>query len=113
MLSCGGGVVTKEDNAKAIKRNCWVVYLRAGVDTLVARVGKAENRPVLTENPREKLEQLLEKRGDLYLNTADDIIDCDGGDSKDLAVMRAKKIISGEQEETALIRKYIRTKFEA
>lgn len=107
VLSCGGGVITVAENAKVIKQNCFTVYLRASVDTLVSRVGKAESRPLLTENPREKLTQLLEARGELYLSAADGIIDCDGLDSKELAVILAQRIISGDSSETAEIRKYI------
>jgi len=62
------------------------IYLYAGIDTLVERTAKDRNRPLLqTEDPRAKLQELLDIRDSLYRETADIIIDT-GKDSVRLAL---------------------------
>jgi shikimate kinase len=53
-----------------------VVCLTADLDTLLERLGRRANRPLLqTENPAETVEKLLEERTPLYQKAADLTID--------------------------------------
>lgn len=67
LIATGGGAVTNPVTLEALKAQSLMVWLNADVETLWQRVQKSQNRPLLkTENPREKLESLLEQRKPLY-----------------------------------------------
>lgn len=72
VLATGGGVIVNEDNRKLLKQCGFVIYLQCSVDRLYERTRKDTQRPLLqTENPRQRIEQLLEHREPLYLSCAD------------------------------------------
>ena len=78
VLATGGGAVLAPGNRQALRERGWVVYLKASVDRLFARTRKDKNRPLLqTENPKQRIEQLLTERDPLYRETADLIIETD------------------------------------
>lgn len=75
VLATGGGAVLREEN-RALLQQGTIIYLRASVDELFARVAKDSTRPLLqTENPREKIAQLLEERRHIYEALADIIFE--------------------------------------
>lgn len=69
LIACGGGTVIREANREAIKENCYTVYLRAEVQTLLSRENK--NRPLLTGNKLDTLNKLISEREDFYLQSSD------------------------------------------
>ncbi len=76
VLATGGGVILNEDNREHLKDNGFVVYLQCSVDRLMERTSRNSQRPLLnTEKPREKIESLLQEREELYVSSADFIID--------------------------------------
>jgi shikimate kinase len=78
VLATGGGVVLSPVNRKNLSERGIVVYLRAGVNQLLKRTARDTKRPLLnTQNPREKMEELLKTRNPLYEEIADLIIDTD------------------------------------
>lgn len=86
VLATGGGAILKPENRQFLMSRGTTIYLYANIDTLMERTSKDRNRPLLqTENPREKLEELLAIRDPLYRETADIIIDT-GKDSIRLAI---------------------------
>ncbi len=67
VVATGGGVVLRVANRQVMAETGWVVYLSAGIDTLMARIGEDPNRPLLqTEDPRGRLEALQTERDPLY-----------------------------------------------
>jgi shikimate kinase len=78
VVSVAGGAVLDPDNRRRIGHAGQVVWLRAEVATLVARVGAATNRPLLRDDPPAALTRLCEERGPLYRELADLVIDVDG-----------------------------------
>lgn len=75
VLATGGGAVLKKENQLALKRSGTIVYLCAGIDDLLARTAKDKNRPLLqTDNPREKLQTILNEREPIYRELADIIL---------------------------------------
>ncbi len=75
VLATGGGAVLLEENRKLLKDRGTVAYLQADIDTLVERTRRDRNRPLLqTENPRAKIEELLQQREPIYREVADVII---------------------------------------
>lgn len=79
VISVGGGLPIKSDNQKLLKELGKVVYLRAGVDTLVNRLMDDDKRPLLQGGDlRNKITELMAKRESTYETLADVIIDTDG-----------------------------------
>lgn len=70
-------VVEREDLWTSLRAAGWCVYLRATVETLVARVGSGEGRPWLDVDPVAFMTGTLHRRGPLYENVADLTVDVD------------------------------------
>jgi len=78
VVATGGGVVLREANRRRMAEYGTMVYLHAGVDTLLARAGGDPNRPLLqVDDPRAKLEALQAEREPLY-READLVVTTDG-----------------------------------
>lgn len=76
VLATGGGAVIKPENRLCLKQRGIVVYLKADLDELLARTRNDKNRPLLqTEDPRARLQALLEQREPWYLEIADIVFD--------------------------------------
>ena len=75
MIACGGGVVLDAENRRQLRGAGVVVWLRAAVDVLTARVGDGRTRPLLTGDPAGALARLERLREPLYEATADCTID--------------------------------------
>lgn len=76
VLATGGGAVLSAENRAFLKQRGVVVYLRANADELFRRVARDKNRPLLqTENPRQRLGELLAQREPLYEDVADIVFD--------------------------------------
>ena len=72
IISTGGGIVTRKANRRHVKQLGYVVWLKAPVDEILKRTSRNHDRPLLrTENPKEKIEQLLVERTPLYEACAD------------------------------------------
>lgn len=76
VLATGGGSFMNENSRNAIKEKAISVWLKADLDTLVARVSRRTDRPFLEDaaNHRETLEQLINERYPLY-SQADVIVE--------------------------------------
>ena len=78
VLATGGGVVLNPVNRKNLAERGLIVYLRAGIKQLLKRTTRDNKRPLLnTDNPREKMQELLDTRSPLYEQIADLIVDTD------------------------------------
>jgi len=72
VLATGGGAILAEDNRRALRSRGYVVYLSASAEQLLRRTAKDKNRPLLqTDNPKQQIIDLLEKRDPLYRKVAD------------------------------------------
>ena len=78
VLATGGGAVLAPENRNHLSTRGYVIYLYAPISQLLRRTSHDKNRPLLqTENPRQKLEQLMAVRDPLYREVADTIIKTD------------------------------------
>jgi shikimate kinase len=78
VLATGGGAVLSEANRKHLKTRGTVIYLSASIDLLLERTQRDRNRPLLqTENPRVRLEELMQLREPLYREVADIVLETD------------------------------------
>lgn len=76
VIATGGGAVIKPENRACLKQRGIVVYLKAELDELLARTRNDKNRPLLqTEDPRARLQALLEQREPWYQEVADIVFD--------------------------------------
>jgi shikimate kinase len=79
VLATGGGAILDADNRKHLAERGLVIYLHASVNQQLARTKHDRNRPLLqTDNPRQRLEDLMQLRDPLYREIADLVIDTDG-----------------------------------
>jgi shikimate kinase len=77
VVSVAGGAVLSADNRSRIRRAGLVIWLRADVATLAARVGDGHGRPLLGDDPRAALQRLYDERRPLYEELADVTVDVD------------------------------------
>ena len=76
VLATGGGAVLNPDTRALLKERGTVIYLRATVNSIMARTSHDKNRPLLrTADPRRTLEDLTAQREPLYREVADLVID--------------------------------------
>jgi len=78
VLATGGGAVLSKENRGILMSRGFVIYLNAPVEYLVQRTARDRNRPLLeTENPEERLIELMTERGPLYNQLADLVVSTD------------------------------------
>ena len=77
VVSVAGGAVLDRGNRQLMARSGAVVWLRARPDTLAARVGSGDGRPLLGADPAGELVALAAVRDPLYASVADGVVDVD------------------------------------
>jgi len=77
VVACGGGAVVDATNRAVLRSAGTVVWLRAPVAALVARVGSGAGRPLLADEPAVVLTRLAEEREPAYTATAHAVVDTD------------------------------------
>lgn len=82
VIAAGGGVVVRETNRRLLAQAHDVIWLRAGVTVLAARVRAraergADHRPLADGDPVARLGALLAERESSYRSVATDIVDVD------------------------------------
>ena len=85
ILATGGGAILDPDNRKHLAQRGKVIYLHASIDQQLARTDRDQNRPLLqTDNPRQRLDELMQAREPLYREIADLVINTDGKRVRDV-----------------------------
>lgn len=85
VVSVAGGAVLDPDNRERLTAAGTVVWLRGRVDTLAARVGAGEGRPLLGDDPSGALGRLEAERRPLYEGVAGVVVDIDDLTPEDVA----------------------------
>ncbi len=79
VLATGGGAVLDPENRKCLASRGKVIYLHASVEQQLQRTAHDRSRPLLqTDNPGQKLAELMQVRDPLYREIADWVIETDG-----------------------------------
>lgn len=79
IVSCGGGVVTRDDNIDLMKASGRIVLLTATPATILERVKDNDDRPLLRGNMNvEYIGRLMEQRREKYFAAADIVVETDG-----------------------------------
>lgn len=85
IVSCGGGVVLREENVVMMKASGMIVLLTARPETILERVKHSRKRPVLNGHMNvEYIAELMEKRRRFYENAADAVIATDDKKTKQI-----------------------------
>lgn len=94
VLSTGGGAYMNDETRAAIASQGVSVWLKADLDTLMHRVAKRQNRPLLkADDPRAVMERLMRERYPVY-ETADVIVHT----RDELKEVIAAEVVSGLAE---------------
>ncbi|AZP11440.1 bifunctional shikimate kinase/3-dehydroquinate synthase AroKB [Undibacterium parvum] len=76
VLATGGGAILDEASRRFLHERGTVIYLRAGINSILQRTRHDKNRPLLrTADPRKKLEELEAQREPLYQQIAHLVIE--------------------------------------
>jgi shikimate kinase/3-dehydroquinate synthase len=76
VLATGGGAILDPESRACLKGRGTVIFLRANVNSILARTSHDKNRPLLqTADPRRRIEELALQREPFYMEVADLVID--------------------------------------
>ena len=79
IVSCGGGVILREENVREMKRKGSIVWLTANPETILGRVKHNDNRPLLQGKKNvDAIQELLASRYPRYEAAADLAVKTDG-----------------------------------
>ena len=80
VISCGGGVVLRAENLRALGANGLLVCLAARPEVVLERTARSKKRPLLAgEDPEKKIRDLLAARAPLYAQIPVQIDTSDAG----------------------------------
>ncbi len=86
VISCGGGVIIREENRRVLKNTGKVVYLRTSPEVAYERIKGDANRPLIqVPDPLAKIRELMERRRKWYEETAHLAVDTDGKTPSEVA----------------------------
>ena len=102
IVSCGGGVVMRDDNSEHMKKNGRVVLLTAKPETILERVKDSNDRPILNNHMNvEFIANLLDKRREKYHAVADIEVATDGKSEDQICDEIIAKLIAFDNEREA------------
>lgn len=79
VVSVGGGLPVREENRLLLQQLGQVIYLKAQADTIYERIKGDTTRPLLqTENPLQRIKEMMSVREEKYVAAAHKIIVVDG-----------------------------------
>jgi shikimate kinase len=80
VIACGGGTVLDPENRRKLRAAGLIVWLRAPVPVLAARVGDGATRPLLAGDPTGALTRLEKLRDPVYDAAAHAVVDTGDAD---------------------------------
>lgn len=87
IISVGGGLPMRKENRELLKKLGKVIFLRVSVDTVLKRLEKDQNRPLLqVEDRKQKITEMLAVRNPVYEEAADYLIETDQLGYEEIAV---------------------------
>jgi shikimate kinase len=87
VITTGGGAVMDPENVERLKKNGVMICLSASSATILKRVGRSKNRPLLKNapDPQKAIEELLARRRAQYEQAADVTVATDGKTAEQVA----------------------------
>lgn len=100
IFSTGGGTPVREENRVLLRQLGTVVYLKASPDTVYERIKEDKKRPLLqTENPKERIRELLTERQSYYEDAADVILEVGDKSLEEVVEELAQLVLKQEERE--------------
>ena len=97
IVSCGGGVVVRQENITHMKKHGRIVLLTASPETIYERVKTSTERPILNNNMNvDFIRNLMEKRREQYLEAADITITTDDKTAAQICEEIMAKLITSD-----------------
>jgi len=96
VISCGGGAVLNKINIRNLKKNSYIVLLKATSEEIYKRIMKdgKESRPLINkDDPKNEIEKILRFRSQFYKDAAEIIITTTGKKIKDIINEIVKKTL--------------------
>ncbi|MCM1273024.1 MAG: shikimate dehydrogenase [Clostridium sp.] len=85
VISTGGGLPVRTENAELLRALGTVYYLSADAETIYERIKDDDGRPLLqVKNPKKKIEEMLKEREGAYNDAADVVINTAGKDVEEI-----------------------------
>ncbi|HYK72376.1 MAG TPA: shikimate kinase [Pseudoneobacillus sp.] len=78
IITTGGGIILREENRKWMKENGEVVFLYASPEETLQRLEGDQTRPLLLENKKASITNMIKERLPLYLEATNIKIDTTG-----------------------------------
>lgn len=100
IISCGGGIVLRDENIRVMRESGTVVLLKANPQTIFDRVRRSAGRPLLNDQMNvAHIAQMMERRRAQYEKAADIVIETDGKSVEEVAGEAASAFlcIAGEE----------------
>lgn len=92
VISTGGGIILNKVNIENLRKDSLIIYLNVDRKILYKRLKNSKNRPLLDrENLWKNINETLDFREELYLNSCDYVIDITNESSFEVAE-KVKKI---------------------
>jgi shikimate kinase len=87
IIDTGGGVIERPENIEVLQKNACMIWMKASVETIVARIQGGTERPALTHGKTftEEVAEVLERRTPKYRSAAHYEIDTDNLTPKQIA----------------------------
>ncbi|MCR5097969.1 MAG: shikimate kinase [Lachnospiraceae bacterium] len=94
VVSCGGGVVLRDDNIRTMKSSGTVIWLTAGENEIYRRVVSDTNRPLLAgKKTPEEIKSMMEGRREKYEKAADITIDTENKTAEEIERMIKEELL--------------------
>lgn len=79
IIDTGGGIIERPENIEVLQNNAYMIWMKASVETIVARIQGGSERPALTSGKTftEEVAEVLELRTPKYRSAARYEIDTD------------------------------------
>lgn len=105
IVSSGGGLPLRPENAKLLQKLGFVIYLKVEKETVLERLQGDTTRPLLQcEDPAKKVEELLAYRNPIYEVGAHLVVSVDEKSVEEIVeeIVRNYQIMMGKKEETCI-----------
>lgn len=71
VVACGGGAMQNTDTADTVRKNGgMIIYLYVPFETCYERIKDDSNRPIVMNNTKEQLEEIYNKRHEIYMKNS-------------------------------------------
>lgn len=84
IIATGGGMILREINREYMNENGTVIWLDASPAEIMKRLENDSSRPLLISNKNKQIEQLYQKRMDLYKQASEFQVRTDGKTTTDI-----------------------------